>query len=203
MKDIDHIQNTLAFIDSEIVNLVGPGDYRTRVFCALSDVAMEHGKSIYTLIRQELYSSAYALVRAMFESGVRSLWVSRCATEKELEVYIEKDTIKKLNMREMTAIVDETYKMNGRLIKVHGDVWSEMNSFTHGGILQVRKRLNDGVVTPDWSEQSESHLCQLIALMLLVLYTEVLVVTKPLDQEQQEATLNELLRCVFPAAKES
>ena len=203
MNDIDHIQNALAFIDTEIEKLEGPGDVRTRVFCALSDVAMEHGKSIYTLIRQELYSSAYALVRVMLETGVRSLWLSRCATEKELIRYIEKDEIEGLHFRAMTRVVDDMYKLGGVLIDTQKKVWGSAHSYTHGGILQVRKRLKGGVVTPDWDEKSERNLCQLIALVLLVVYTETLNVTNPENREAQAKRIDELLQNVLISPNES
>ena len=203
MNDIDQIQNALAFIDTEIIKLKGPGDVRTRVFCALSDVAMEHGKSIYVLIRQELYSSAHALVRVMFETGVRSLWISKIATEDELEKYIAKDEIEDLNMRAMTKVVDDYYKLGGVLIDTHKQVWGPANSFTHGGILQVRKRLEGGVIAAVWDEKSERHLCQLIGLILLLLYTETLKVMNPSDRVLQEDKIEELLQNVLAQADES
>lgn len=200
MKPINHIQNAIAYIDSEIVNLAVPTDRRTAIFVTLSDVSLEHCKGIFTLINFDMYSSAYALVRPMYETGVRSLWFRHCATCEEVNRFAEKDKINNTSLKSMVEAVELEIDIEGALSKIHELAGKAMNSYVHGGLMQSSKRLETGNVSAKWNDTAEHEVCKLLAIMMLILYTEIVSVAQCVDAESQIQKLSELIDDVLVPA---
>ena len=61
-----------------------------RILLAVScyDIVIEHHIGITVLLKSKINGSAFALVRPLFETFVRGVWLRHCATDKEIEKYI-------------------------------------------------------------------------------------------------------------------
>src|SRR5215472_9177562 len=75
------------WLDSSIHNLEIPTGDRETIVGALFDQVHEHHKAIYLLLQNSLAGSAFSLVRPMFETFVRGLWLLYCASEKAVEKF--------------------------------------------------------------------------------------------------------------------
>ena len=81
-------------------------DDRHRVPSMLFDLVIEHHISIAQLLKLQLCASAFTLVRCEFESFVRGSWLHYCATDKQLESFVEKDHLT-FNFREMIEALEQ------------------------------------------------------------------------------------------------
>ena len=57
-----------------------PDDKRLQLSLACQHLAIEHGQSIVVLFDDEIYGSALALLRPMFEALVRCVWLRYMAS---------------------------------------------------------------------------------------------------------------------------
>jgi hypothetical protein len=49
------------------------------------DIALEHHEAISLLVNSKLYGSAFTLVRPLFETVFRALWINQAADEAQIE----------------------------------------------------------------------------------------------------------------------
>lgn len=83
----------INWIDKSIDGIDIPSETRFRLAGACLGVALEHHKAIILLIKHRLYGSAFAMVRPLFESYVRGVWLHRCASDSDINLF----TADKLN----------------------------------------------------------------------------------------------------------
>ena len=102
------------------------------------------------LVKERLYGAAFALLRAVFESYVRGIWLHRCATKVDLEKFA-KDKSPKFN-----ELIKAVEKLEGHedkvLSKIRERVWKSMNSYTHTGYLQVVRRQTETSIEPNYDD---------------------------------------------------
>jgi Family of unknown function (DUF6988) len=129
---------------------------RNRLSAACFHQALEHHQAIVHLVHQNLFGSALALVRPLFEIYMRGIWLSKCASESELTKF-QKGKLDK-NFGEMVAAIESHQGYNvGVLAEVKKNSWSAMNDFTHGGMLQVVRRITSDSITPNYTVEEIDH----------------------------------------------
>ena len=80
---------------------------RTLLAVSCHDVVIEHHIGIVTLSRSGINASAFALVRPLFETFVRGVWLRRCATDKQIDLYVrDKLSLKFSQLLEAVEKVD-------------------------------------------------------------------------------------------------
>jgi len=116
------------------------------------DTVIEHHIGISTLLKSNINGSAFALVRPLFETFVRGVWLRHCATEDEIDKYVSDRLDKKFYQ-----LIEEVEKLesfrDGVLSGLKESAWKAMNSYTHGGIQQVGRRSKDAYIEPDYSDE--------------------------------------------------
>jgi len=142
----------IKWLDKEINGLELPTDTRTRLVAGCFDIVLEHQKAIILLALNNIYGSAYSLLRPLFETYIRGLWLFRCATKNEISQFQKG----KINKQFWELIVDiekiEGYH-EGVLSKSKNSSWSAMNDFTHGGINQVSRRNKENTIEPNYDNK--------------------------------------------------
>ena len=132
------------------------GDYKDdpRTLLALEylDITLEHHQAILTLIKHEIYGSAFALLRPLFATLFRALWVVGCASETQVEKIASKDNFRFPKMEPLVEQVDEAFKMEGFFGELKDRAWTAMNSYTHSGLLQLNRRFSGTKVEPSYRE---------------------------------------------------
>jgi hypothetical protein len=178
MKDI---QRLLARIDKELDGLELEAKHRNNLSAALFDVAIEHSKSIIILFTNNLYASSYALVRPMFESFVRAAWIQHCASDKQIEKLIKKDTFP-LNLGQMLEAVEQEQDWVETLSIVKKNSLKNMHSYTHGGMQIIARRFNNDELFHSADPKEVGEIVKLVALLAFLSFNRLVYIAKTSDK---------------------
>lgn len=125
---------------------------RGRLIAASLDIALEHQRAIVTLISsRKADGSAFALLRLLFETYVRGVWLHHCASDQDLQ-RVKRDKLKK----EFGALIADLERCPpfavGVLSTVKRRSWRAMNSYTHSGYLQLVRRNTATTIEANYTE---------------------------------------------------
>lgn len=151
-----------------------PTDPRTLTVIGFISVLVEHQESILLLIVHGNPGSASALVRPVVEGAFRALWINRPATDDEVMRFNDKDALN-LKFADVASALDNAYGGCGMFQSFKTRTWGPLNSFTHGGMHQIRRRFANGDLANDYSEEDLreiSTLVTLVALLTISLFLE-------------------------------
>lgn len=129
-----------------------PGCVRSRATAACFSVAQEHHNSIVVLLDHQLYGSAFALVRPLFESYLRGEWLNRCASEPEVEAFANGVGPQRLDMGAVVSAVAREIPHGDKLSEIKVANWSSMCDYAHTGSLQVQRRQSEEAVEPKYDD---------------------------------------------------
>jgi hypothetical protein len=88
-----------------------PADAKTIVLLAYVDIALEHHKAIWHLTKSKLNGSAFAMVRLVFDTMFRALWINKVATEQQIE-QASRDELQFPPMRDLRDDIKQGYFSN-------------------------------------------------------------------------------------------
>ena len=183
-ETIEKSELLIQWLDKQIDGLEVSSDERMRLSGACLDMALEHQKAIVLLVATKLYGSAFSLVRLLFESYVRGVWLQLCASESEIGKY-KNDKLGK----NFYTLIQEIEKCDGFeegiLSAAKTENWIAMNSFTHSGYLQAVRRNKEESIEPNYTDEEIVELLKITnALgMLSVLQIAILADKNELADE--------------------
>lgn len=129
------------------------GDLRTRAAAVCFGVAQEHHAAIVTLLAlaTPLSSSAFALGRPQFEAYVRGMWLAHCATDAQIEGYLQGK-----NLPDMATLIAALEKLQGdgevsSLRTIYKRSWGAMSGMTHTGAEHFDKWSDGEVLEPAYT----------------------------------------------------
>jgi hypothetical protein len=177
---IKRSEEIIQKIDATLHGAAISSDARHRLSGACLDVAIEHQKAIVVLINRKFYGSAFALVRAQFETYIRGLWLERCATDTEVDDF-KRDKIDK----SFKAIIENIENCEGYNVGVLSSVrvksWDTMNSYTHGGYMQVVRRMSEDYMEPNYSEEEIIEVLNFANSIGMLAALEITIMTNKQD----------------------
>jgi hypothetical protein len=133
------------------VTSLGP---MTPILLSYASLALEHHEAITILVRKELFGSALALARPVFEIMWRSGWVRAIASPEQIAQVLA-DTIRFPDARTMVKALDEAYDTGRFFQGIHDNSWKSLNSYTHSGKLQLLSRFSKGTLEPSYSDDEK------------------------------------------------
>ncbi len=194
------VRGALDWIDSKLPGVKIEGDHRHRIPAQLYDLALEHAASILHLIDTCRYASAFALVRCEFECFVRGAWIYHCATDDEIEQFVEKDEIKPKMWQLIEALEQHPPFEDKLLSNVKEKAWTPMNGYTHGGIHQVSRRLVGDFIEPAFEDESLLEVIQFAGIMGLIAFGEIAAMAERKDiVAEAQAMMDSAAAQVLPA----
>lgn len=117
------------------------------------DLAIEHHVGIVQLVTARIYGSAFALLRPQFEAIVRGIWFQLCATQSEINRFIAKDELD-LNTGEMLLAIEQKPDFGEQIFSnLKKKSWNAMNGYTHGGMHQVARRVDNNIIEPNYDTE--------------------------------------------------
>lgn len=131
---------------------IANADDRMVLASAFFLIAAEHHLAILRLFKQRLPSSAFALVRCLFDAYIRGEWAAKVATEEELDRFRQNkydpsvDTIVK-RLRQHSPEIGDPLELMKRL------GWPRWSGFTHSGHAQLSNWVSEGALGPIHSEE--------------------------------------------------
>lgn len=167
-------------IDATLHGAEISSDTRHRLAGACLDVAIEHQKAIVVLINRKFFGSAFALVRAQFETYIRGLWLERCATESEVDAF-KRDKIDK-SFKTIIADIENCEGYNvGILSSARTKSWDAMNSYTHGGYMQAVRRISEDYMESNYSDAEIEEVLNFANSIGMLAALEITIMTNKQD----------------------
>ena len=192
MKTIENARNLLARIDEEVDGVKIDATERNRIAGALYDIAEDHGKAIVLLAESSLYTSAFTLLRPLFETYIRAAWVHYCASDDEIGKFISKDKID-VGISDMLSAIEQKKDFPETLSRIKSQGLKAMHSYTHGGIFPVTRRLTEESIEPVFEEQEIDEVIRLTSVLSFLAFCGVVDMAK---SEEKTQRLYELLKWI-------
>jgi len=124
-------------------------------------LALEHRESFLMLVDANRRSSAYALMRSIYEAWSRGFWASSAASDAQIEAmskgrYVPKmETIAKELSRQLDASISPAAAaanpelQRGAVARSKAMLWDSLSDFAHGGVQQLARWSEaDGTIAP-------------------------------------------------------
>ena len=125
---------------------------RSQLSAACWHTTVEHAQAIFVLADWGLLGSAQTLLRPLFESLVRGVWLDRMATDDEVGRAVGRDKFPDFS-RLVAAVEGSEESASERswsALKDHS--WSHLCSLSHTGYQQIVPRLGPGGVGSNYGE---------------------------------------------------
>ncbi len=122
---------------------------RTRAAAAAFGITQDHHHAIVVLLKNTFYSSSVALLRSVYESYLRGLWLKRCATDVEVQHFMEGNDPPK-NPILVAAIEALPEFGEGTLSLIRRNAWSAMCDFAHTGGLHLQRWQSQYGIEPNF-----------------------------------------------------
>ncbi len=196
-------RNLLSLID-EKTDLLGftVSSDREVISGALLDICLDHAKGIVITLENELYAPSYALVRPLFESFVRATWIQHCARDSEIADVKKKDKFK-LSHGEMLEAVEKDRQWESTLSQAKLSSWKALNSYTHGGMQIVVRRLNENFIEHNKNEDELIGILQFVCIISFLALNQMVGMSIGFNKENEFLAnlLDNLCKwCFIPAA---
>jgi hypothetical protein len=168
---LESAQMLVHWIEERQDGLEIESDNARRIPGLLLDLCLEHHVGIIHLVKGRVNGSAFALIRAQFESLVRALWLHLCATPEELQMFVEKDDLS-LNFGQMIDAIEQHSDFRHKVLSgIKMQMWKAMHGYTHGGMHQIARRIKAGSIEPNYEPDEIIEVLKasgLFALMALM-----------------------------------
>lgn len=157
-----------AWIEHEVDGLPGPALLKNQLARTCFIVAQEHHQATLLLLSQHhpIYASAFALVRPVYESFVRGVWLLHGASEEELQAFLEGKPPP--NMRAMLKAVENAPDYgSAHLSKIYTNSWNAMCAYTHTGAQQIQRWNNGNFITSNFSDEEVDEVLRFTGTLAL------------------------------------
>jgi hypothetical protein len=128
-----------------------PATKRVRAAASCLAIAQDHHHAIVVLLDHELYASSFALVRVAFEAYVRGEWLALCATDAEVDRFVEGNEPPRFSILLESLELTETFS-EMILSKIKENSWRAMCAFTHTGGLHIQRWNTPDAIEPNYDE---------------------------------------------------
>ena len=129
----------------------GAASQRVHVAGPCLCIAQEHHGSIVMLIADCRYASAFALLRSAIDAYVRGAWLTHCATEADVLLFVQDDRSPP-GMDDMIGALERTDAYSGgELSRAIDRVRKALHSYTHTGGLHVQRWMAPGAIEAAYS----------------------------------------------------
>lgn len=139
---------------------------RNRLAVAQHGTALEHHHAIAILLLEERRTSAFALLRPLWEAYIRGVWLMYCVPDESVEGYWSKPLPGAATIvRDLNALPD----FEGQVLADHKDAyWDAMCDFTHSGALQMQQWQGEEYIEPGHTVEDTARMLYIAGLYALL-----------------------------------
>jgi len=148
-KALDDFKWVIGWIATTTGKIGMPATDRNRSAAACFAIAQEHHEAIVRLAEHQLFASSFALLRVVFEAYIRGLWLSLCATDKEVCRFIALKEPPKLDEL-LKAIDNHDMFAETPLSGYKADNYKQLCAFTHTGGQQIMRWIQEAGIEPNY-----------------------------------------------------
>ncbi len=163
VKEAQSIEHWIA---RRVKTLAFPDSYRNKVAAGLLHYSLELQTSFFLLVEHNLIGSAYALMRPIYETYVRAVWLHEVATDEDLEQFRKDNAYRVKNPktgrwtnRTLDQIILDIEHIDSQLgaafSRIKTSNWKVMNSLIHGGAEQIFRRISGDSIQGVQAEPQE------------------------------------------------
>lgn len=165
-----------------------PRDDRRDLLARFVSLTQSHHEAIMLLCYEErLIGSAFALWRPLVEASYRGSFVAFLATPEQIE-QIKRGETPYGNMDTLARNLDNLFKTDGLFARHAGQTWAMMCGFTHGGLEQLNRRIeNSGEIGCYFDQEEVQHL---LANSTLVLVRSALQFLGEMERQEARDVVN-------------
>lgn len=128
-----------------------PATNRVRAAAGCLAIAQDHHHAIVILLDHERFASAFALVRVAFEAYVRGEWLALCASDAEVETFVQ--GVEPPRFWALLEALEQTDAFKEKVLtQMKAQSWSAMCAYTHTGGLHVQRWNTSGAIEPNYDE---------------------------------------------------
>lgn len=190
MNVLSELRKMLAFIDQNVNGINTDNTERHIVAGTLFETASCHAKGISILLEEHLYASASALQRILFESFIRASWLLHCASDTEVNFFLTKDKIKP-SFGDLVSAVEDALNWPDTLSKVKSNVWNALNSYTHGGYMQVTRHYDGSSIIPNHTYEEIEEMGKFSAMMAFLTFCQIIGMSNNREKDKAVEELYE------------
>lgn len=147
---LDEAEKFGSALNSLVWELDVPETPRCRAAATSFGIARDHHAAIVLLLRNDLLSSAFALLRCLFEAYLRGLWLRHCATDAQIEAHFDGANPPTTMVAEIEAIPSFS---NGVLSEAKRKNWDVMCQYTHAGGLHLKQWQRACSIEPSFPDE--------------------------------------------------
>jgi hypothetical protein len=136
-----------------------PADERIEIFSLFMSIAGSHQEAIIVLADHDrLAGSAYALLRPLAEAVYRGLFTAFRAAPAQIDA-IRSGGEPYGRFNPLAESLDGVFGTDQLFANFGGESWTALNGYTHGGLEQLRNRINaEGIVGSHYTPESIKRL---------------------------------------------
>lgn len=139
---------------------------RNRLATAQLGTSLEHHHAIALLLNAERRTSAFALLRPLWESFIRGTWLMHCVADEQIDSYWTKPLPPAARIIEdLEALPD----LEWRVLAEHKDAyWDAMCDFTHSGATQMQQWQSEEFIEPRHTVDDTARVAYMAGLYALL-----------------------------------
>jgi hypothetical protein len=165
-------QDLYEFMESLLSEFQFDSSLKNDILAAYFDIVMEHHQSIILLTSHNLNGSASSLVRPLYETYMRFLYVCTINDENVIQ-NIAKDKYSFPTMHKMTIDIDKAYATEDNFFEnFKKNIWSAANGYVHSGTHQLSRRLKDNMVQQSYTDEEKIEILKSVNIQLILMGIE-------------------------------
>ncbi|WP_375738291.1 DUF6988 family protein [Pseudomonas boanensis] len=149
-----------AIISQRLHGLRLKSDARSKTAAACFAIAQQHHSSILILLsnRPALEATAMALLRLLLEATLRGLWVSRCATDEQVD-RIATGAKRQVDMASVITELGKLFNLKSARSILYDKAYHVLSAYTHTYEQQVQRWICTNDIEPNY--QPDEIVCLL------------------------------------------
>jgi hypothetical protein len=203
MNLLNNYTEMLNFVEKELDEVLITSDMpNIKAAATLLTVTIDHAQGIRILLDKGAYPSAAALMRVVFETYIRAMWLRECANEKQVETFINKDKVvstegKSIPFKSLVKAVEASHNLPAYLSEIQANVWSGLNSLTHGGNIQLARNFDGKTIRHCYDNELVNEVIEFSTMLTCLAFSGILDLA---NNKNGELVSDELLQLIEPWA---
>jgi len=179
MNNLSKYIETLNIIERGISDVeIKTSEASVKAAATLCAVTLDHAQGIKNCLIGKSYAPAFALLRVLFETYIRAMWLEKCADENQLDKFINHDKIvskenKNLYFKDMILEVELLHDFPPYLSEIATHTWSGLNSITHSGSIQLHNNFNGSTIQSCYDDEHINEAVEFSAMISCMAYAGI------------------------------
>lgn len=161
-----------------------PANPRVQASGGCLAIAQDHHQAIVVLLEARFYASVFALVRIAFEAYVRGEWLNLCATDAEVQAFLQGETPPPIDA--LIGALERTSAFREQVLShIKKRTWNAMCAHTHTGGLHVQRWLTAEAIEPNYSKEELLDALRFVDIIASLSVLGVLTLASDLEMAER------------------